>query len=66
MKYIVDVREAITHNRVTLKNTSSKEVFYVRPTDVKWRNSFDAQVSFTFKGQSFKVVGEVNSILPDF
>lgn len=61
----VDCYNAVSTNQVILKNAKG-EKFSAPVISLRWRNSFYADVTFSFRGQEFTVCAEVHPEYGDY
>ena len=63
-RYEVREASAIT-GTCKLVNPNTKESHTVKLDNWRWRNSFAAEISFTFRGRNFSVVADMEPNYPD-
>ena len=64
-RYEVREASAIT-GTCKLVNPNTKESHTVKLDNWRWRNSFAAEIFFTFRGRKFSVVVDMKSNYPDY
>ena len=64
-RYEVREASAVTGTCV-LYNPKTKESHTVKLDNWRWRNSFAAEIHFTFKGRKFSVVTDMEPNYPDY
>ena len=64
-RYEVREASAVT-GTCKLVNLNTKESHTVKLDNWRWRNSFGAEISFTFRGRKFSVVVDMEPNYPDY
>lgn len=64
-RYEVREASAVT-GTCKLVNLKTKESHTVKLDNWKWKNSFAAEISFTFRGRKFSLVADMKSNYPDY
>ena len=64
-RYEVREASAVT-GTCKLVNLKTKEFHTVKLDNWRWRNSFAAEIFFTFRGEKFSVVVDMRSNYPDY
>ena len=60
MSFEVDCYNAVSTHKVVLTDTKTRKKYFGQVIELHWRNSFYADVTFSFRGQKFTVGAEVH------